>query len=80
MKSICVFAGSNSGSRAEYTAVAASLGQALVRRQINLVYGGARVGLMGTVADAARGASDEDRATNQWRFEFDHLLVWSPDH
>ena len=52
MKSVCVFAGSNSGSRPEYTAAAAALGQALVRRQINLVYGGARVGLMGTLADA----------------------------
>ena len=56
MKSICVFAGSNSGSRPEYTAVAAALGQALVRRQINLVYGGARVGLMGTLADAVLAA------------------------
>lgn len=56
MKSVCVFAGSNSGSRPEYTAVAASLGQALVQRQINLVYGGARLGLMGTLADAVLAA------------------------
>ena len=52
MNSVCVFAGSNSGSRPEYTAVATALGQTLVQRKINLVYGGARVGLMGALADA----------------------------
>ncbi len=52
MKSICVFAGSNSGSRPEYGAAARALGHAFVRRQIDLVYGGARIGLMGTLADA----------------------------
>ena len=49
---ICVFAGSNPGSHAEYTAAAKELGQELVRRQLRLVYGGARVGLMGALADA----------------------------
>ena len=58
MKRICVFAGSNSGSRVEYVAAARALGHALVRREVGLVYGGARIGLMGAVADtvlAARG-------------------------
>ena len=58
MKRICVFAGSSSGSRAEYYAAAQDLGHALVRRQLGLVYGGARVGLMGALADSvltARG-------------------------
>jgi uncharacterized protein (TIGR00730 family) len=52
MKRICIFAGSNSGSRTEYRAAAQELGQAIVRRDLGLVYGGARVGLMGAVADA----------------------------
>jgi uncharacterized protein (TIGR00730 family) len=53
MKSICVFAGSNSGTRAEYIPAAAELGRVLARRDLGLVYGGARVGLMGALADAA---------------------------
>ena len=52
MKRICVFAGSSSGSHIEYLAAARELGHALVRRKVGLVYGGARVGLMGAVADA----------------------------
>jgi uncharacterized protein (TIGR00730 family) len=58
MKRVAVFAGSNSGSQVEYCAAARELGRALVRRQLDLVYGGARVGLMGALADAvleARG-------------------------
>ena len=53
MKSICVFAGSNPGFQPEYTAVAEELGRTLASRGIGLVYGGATVGLMGVVADAA---------------------------
>lgn len=52
MKRICVFAGSNRGSQAEYHAVAHELGHTLARRDVALIYGGARVGLMGAVADA----------------------------
>jgi uncharacterized protein (TIGR00730 family) len=53
---MCVFAGSNSGSRIEYLAAARELGHALVRRELGLVYGGARVGLMGAVANAVLAA------------------------
>ena len=56
MNRICVFAGSNSGRDARYRAAAQELGRALVRHQAGLVYGGARVGLMGTLADAVLGA------------------------
>lgn len=60
-KTLCVFAGSNSGSQRDagnggasaYTKAAQALGEELARRGIGLVYGGARVGLMGAVADAA---------------------------
>ena len=53
MKRICVFAGSNSGARGEYVAAAGELGRVLARRRLGLVYGGARVGLMGALADEA---------------------------
>jgi uncharacterized protein (TIGR00730 family) len=51
MKGVCVFAGSSTGSRPEYRQHATELGRALAARGIGLVYGGARVGLMGVVAD-----------------------------
>jgi len=52
MKRVCVFAGSSSGLQPEYRAAAEELGRALAARELGLVYGGARVGLMGAVADA----------------------------
>ncbi len=48
---LCVFAGSSPGAQPDYRAAAGQLGQALVQREIGLVYGGARVGLMGALAD-----------------------------
>lgn len=53
MRSVCVFCGSAMGSKAEYQVVAAALGREIARRGLTLVYGGAHVGLMGVVADAA---------------------------
>ncbi len=41
------------GAQPEYRHAAEALGQALAERGIGLVYGGARVGLMGAVADAS---------------------------
>lgn len=52
MNRICVLAGSKFGTRPEYRTGAEQLGRVLVHRGIELVYGGARVGLMGVVADA----------------------------
>jgi uncharacterized protein (TIGR00730 family) len=59
MSRVCVFTGSSSGVRGQYRSAAAALGQALATRGIGLVYGGARVGLMGAVADAALSAGGE---------------------
>ena len=56
MKRVCVFCGSSSGVRPAYRAAAEELGRTLAARGIGLVYGGARVGLMGTVADAVINA------------------------
>ncbi len=59
MKSICVYCGSNAGSRPAYTERAMALGHRLAADGIALVYGGGNVGLMGVVADAALEAGGE---------------------
>jgi uncharacterized protein (TIGR00730 family) len=59
LKSICVFCGSNFGSRPEYGAAAESLGKLLVQHGISLVYGGGKVGLMGKIADAVLKAGGQ---------------------
>ncbi len=53
---ICVFCGSSPGGHAFYRESAASFGQLLAARGIELVYGGAQVGLMGVLANAVLGA------------------------
>jgi uncharacterized protein (TIGR00730 family) len=52
MNRICVFCGTNTGSRPEYGAAARELGQILAEQGIELVYGGASVGIMGELADS----------------------------
>ena len=59
MKRVCVFCGSSPGARASYRDAAVRLGAAIARRGLGLVYGGAHVGLMGVVADAALAARGE---------------------
>ena len=56
MKSLCIFCGSNAGDRPLFAEAARQMGEALARRGITLVFGGGRVGLMGAVSAAARGA------------------------
>jgi uncharacterized protein (TIGR00730 family) len=51
-----VFCGSNLGARAVYAETASELGRTLARRGLTLIYGGAKVGLMGILADAALAA------------------------
>lgn len=48
---ICVFTGSRSGARPEYSDVAKQLARELVERGIGLVYGGGKVGLMNVIAE-----------------------------
>ncbi len=50
---ICVYCGSSPGAQPAYIEMAATLGAVLGERRIDVVYGGANVGLMGAVADAA---------------------------
>jgi len=56
MKAICVFCGSSYGTRKAYADAARATGRAIAEQGYTLVYGGAKVGLMGTVADAALNA------------------------
>lgn len=49
---ICVFCGGFTGHQREHAAAARTLAGHLVERGITLVYGGAHLGLMGTLADA----------------------------
>jgi len=54
--SICVYCGSRPGGLASYTQASEAIGREIGRRGWQLVYGGGRAGLMGTVADAALAA------------------------
>ena len=55
-KSVAVFCASAEGVNPAYRAAAEDLGRALAERGIGLIYGGAKVGLMGAVADASLAA------------------------
>lgn len=55
-KWVCVFCASAAGASPVYLETAAAMGRGIARRGYGLVYGGARVGTMGTVADAALAA------------------------
>ncbi|MBD1912078.1 MULTISPECIES: TIGR00730 family Rossman fold protein [unclassified Leptolyngbya] len=59
MKRICVYCGSNFGDRPAYLQAAKELGIALADRDMTLVYGGGRVGLMGAIADATLAAGGQ---------------------
>lgn len=50
---LCVYCGSALGADPVFQAAAADLGRLMAGRSIDLVFGGGRLGLMGTVADAA---------------------------
>lgn len=59
MRRLCVFCGSNLGTRPGYEAAARRVGGLLAREGIGLVYGGGRVGLMGVVAEAVLAGGGE---------------------
>ncbi|WP_196895098.1 LOG family protein [Aureivirga marina] len=52
MKKIAVFCGASQGFNTIYTDVAKEVGNYFAKNDIGLVYGGGKIGLMGTVADA----------------------------
>ncbi|XP_061351066.1 cytokinin riboside 5'-monophosphate phosphoribohydrolase LOG8-like isoform X2 [Gastrolobium bilobum] len=49
-KRVCVFCGSNSGNRQVFSDAAIELANEMVKRNIDLVYGGGSVGLMGLIS------------------------------
>jgi uncharacterized protein (TIGR00730 family) len=54
-----VFCGSSTGSPVHFAAAAADFGRGLARAGVGIVYGGASVGLMGALADAALAEGGE---------------------
>jgi uncharacterized protein (TIGR00730 family) len=56
---VCVYCGSSAGSGPEFADSARALGELLARSGLTLVYGGAEVGLMGLLADAALAAGGQ---------------------
>jgi uncharacterized protein (TIGR00730 family) len=59
VRRVAVYCGSADGSDPAFRAEAAALGKAIAEAGMGLVYGGANVGLMGAVADAALAAGAE---------------------
>ncbi|UFS71907.1 TIGR00730 family Rossman fold protein [Geomonas sp. RF6] len=59
MKSICVYCGSSPGRLDAYAASARALGAVLAGNNIRLVYGGAKVGIMGMLADTVLSLGGE---------------------
>lgn len=51
MKRICIYTGSNLGNKPEYKHAAILLSDVLVKNNIELIYGGSKVGLMGEIAN-----------------------------
>lgn len=52
MEQVCIFAGSSLGNSREFAEAARALGQVIAKRNIGIVYGGSKAGLMGEVANA----------------------------
>ncbi len=57
MKKVCVYCGSKTGQKPEYSDIAQELGEAFVRHNIEMIYGGGKVGIMGIIADAVLEAN-----------------------
>lgn len=56
LRRLCVFCGSSAGESSRYLEGATALGRLLAEREIELVYGGGRTGMMGRIADATLDA------------------------
>jgi uncharacterized protein (TIGR00730 family) len=75
MRRICVFCGSSAGRLADYGLATRALAAELVRRNIGLVYGGAKVGLMGSLADSVLSLGGEAVGVIP-----EHLVGWEVGH
>lgn len=59
MDRICVYCGSSEGRDPVYAEAARAFGRTLAARDLGLVYGGGRIGMMGALADATLDAGGE---------------------
>jgi uncharacterized protein (TIGR00730 family) len=59
MKSVCVYCGSSDKMHQDYLEAARQMGAALAERDLQLLYGAGRTGLMGALADGALEAGGE---------------------
>ena len=59
MNRIAVYCGSSSGDSTQFKNAATELGALIASQGMALVYGGARIGLMGAVADAVLASGGE---------------------
>ncbi len=59
METVCVYCGSKTGRRSVYPEAARGLGRQLAARNLTLVFGGAGMGMMGTIADAVLEAGGQ---------------------
>jgi len=59
VRRVCVYAGSNPGSDPAYADAARALATLMAERQIGLVFGGGKVGLMGVLADTILAVGGE---------------------
>jgi uncharacterized protein (TIGR00730 family) len=59
LRRLCVYAGSNAGARPVYAEAAAELAECMAARDVGLVYGGSKAGLMGVLADTILAAGGE---------------------
>ena len=83
---VCVYCGASDGRSAAFGAAASALGEAIASHGLGVVYGGAKVGLMGRLADGAlsRGGSVVGVMPRPLqRYEVAHLglleLEWTDD-
>lgn len=86
IKKVAIYAASSSQVAKEYIDAAAGLGALLARREIGIVYGAGKVGLMGAVADAAlaaggkvTGVIPQFMVDNGWCREGLTELIVTPD-
>ncbi|KAF3543125.1 hypothetical protein DY000_02001926 [Brassica cretica] len=71
---ICVFCGSSSGNKTTYHDAALQLAHQLVERNIDLVYGGGSVGLMGLISQAVHDGGRHEYVPKH--DDFVSKMVW----
>lgn len=75
MKKMAVFCGSSTGLKPSYCYEASVIGRLFIKHQWGLVYGGASVGVMGSIADAVL-----DQQGEVWGVIPQSLVEWEVAH